>query len=160
MNVMTAPLMELGEFDEIKRKLERQSRVCASLTGCMESQKLHMVYGLGEGFKNRLIVTFSDLRVKEMMEDYRFYDRTVTSYPARDLIFYQADVHQGRWGKSQVNSHVSAMLMFFFKHHDVPYGFSILFHYLSHGKGCYWNTVSLEAHDKIASAMASSSTIT
>ena len=57
MNVMTAPLMELGEFDEIKRKLERQSRVCASLTGCMESQKLHMVYGLGEGFKNRLIVT-------------------------------------------------------------------------------------------------------
>ena len=74
--------------------------------------------------------------------------------------FYQADVHQGRWGKSQVNSHVSAMLTFFFKHHDVPYGFSILFHYLSHGKGCYWNTVSLEAHDKIASAMASSSTIT
>lgn len=59
-----------------------------------------------------------------------------------------------------MNSHVSAMLMFFFKHHDVPYGFSILFHYLSHGKGCYWNTVSLEAHDKIASAMASSSTIT
>ena len=90
---MTAPLMELGEFDEIKRRLERQSRVCASLTGCMESQKLHMIYGLGEGFKNRLIVTFSDLRVKEMIEDYRFYDRNVTSYPARDLIFYQADVH-------------------------------------------------------------------
>ena len=93
MKVLTAPLMELGEFEEIKRKLDREGRFCASLTGCMESQKLHMIYGLGEGFKNRLIVTFSDLRVKEMLEDYRFYDRNVTSYPARDLIFYQADVH-------------------------------------------------------------------
>lgn len=93
MKVLTAPLMELGEFEEIKRKLDREGRFCASLTGCMESQKLHMIYGLGEGFKNRLIVTFSDLRVKEMREDYRFYDRNVTSYPARDLIFYQADVH-------------------------------------------------------------------
>lgn len=74
--------------------------------------------------------------------------------------FYQTDVHQGRWGKPQVNSHVSAMLMFFFEQQDMPYGFSILFHYLSHGRGCYWNTVSLEAHDKIAAAMASSATIT
>ena len=93
MRVLTAPLMELGEFEELKTKLGRTDRICASLTGCMESQKLHMIYGLGEGFKNRLIVTFSDLRVKEMLEDYRFYDRNVTSYPARDLIFYQADVH-------------------------------------------------------------------
>jgi len=85
--------MELGEFDELKRMLDKKDRICGSLTGCMESQKLHMIYGLGEGFQNRLIVTFSDLRVKEILEDYRFYDRNVTSYPARDLIFYQADVH-------------------------------------------------------------------
>ncbi len=93
MRVLTAPLMELGEFEEIKKGLDRQDSYCASLTGCMESQKLHMIYGLGEGFQNRLIITFSDLRVKEMLEDYRFYDRNVMAYPARDLIFYQADVH-------------------------------------------------------------------
>ena len=93
MKVLTAPLLELGEFEEIKRKLAREERACISVTGAMESQKLHMIYGVGEEFKNRLIVTFSDLRVKEMLEDYRFYDRNVTSYPARDLIFYQADIH-------------------------------------------------------------------
>ncbi|MCM1136690.1 MAG: transcription-repair coupling factor, partial [Clostridium sp.] len=92
MRVLTAPLEELGEFEEIKRKLQGDT-VCAALTGCVESQKLHMVCGLGGDFKNRLIVTFSDLRVKELMEDYRFYDRNVTAYPAKDLIFYQADVH-------------------------------------------------------------------
>ncbi len=92
MRVLTAPLEELGEFEEIKRKLQ-ESMAHAALTGCVESQKLHMVYGLGGGFGNRLIVTFSDLRVKELMEDYRFYDKNAVAYPARDLIFYQADVH-------------------------------------------------------------------
>ncbi len=92
MRVLTAPLEELGEFEEIKRKLQ-ESTTHAALTGCVESQKLHMVYGLGGGFGNRLIVTFSDLRVKELMEDYRFYDKNAVAYPARDLIFYQADVH-------------------------------------------------------------------
>lgn len=92
MRVLTAPLEELGEFEEIKKKLQKDT-VCAALTGCVESQKLHMVYGLGGDFTNRLIVTFSDLRVKELMEDYRFYDRNVMAYPAKDLIFYQADVH-------------------------------------------------------------------
>ena len=92
MRVLTAPLEELGEFEEIKRKLQ-ESMAHTALTGCVESQKLHMVYGLGGGFRNRLIVTFSDLRVKELMEDYRFYDKNAVAYPARDLIFYQADVH-------------------------------------------------------------------
>ena len=87
-----APLEELGEIEEIKKQLKK-GRFCASLTGCMESQKLHMIYGLGDGFKNKLIVTFSDQRVKELMEDYRFYDRNVKVYPAKDLIFYQADIH-------------------------------------------------------------------
>lgn len=82
----------MGEFEEIKKKIRRGS-TCVSLSGCVESQKLHMIYGLGEDLKNKLIVTFSDLRVKELMEDYRFYDRNVTSYPAKDLIFYQADIH-------------------------------------------------------------------
>ncbi|GFI16262.1 MAG: transcription-repair coupling factor [Lachnospiraceae bacterium] len=92
MRALTAPLEEWGEFEEIKKKIRRGS-TCVSLSGCVESQKLHMVYGLGEDLKNKLIVTFSDLRVKELMEDYRFYDRNVTSYPAKDLIFYQADIH-------------------------------------------------------------------
>ena len=66
MKALTAPLMELGEFEELKKRLEKE-RACVALTGCVESQKLHMVYGLGEGFYNRLIVTFSDLRVKELL---------------------------------------------------------------------------------------------
>lgn len=101
MKALMAPLHELGEFEEIAALLRKPGKA-AVLTGCVESQKLHMMYGLGDGYKNKLIVTFSDLRVKEIQEDYRFYDRNVTSYPARDLIFYQADIHSNQLTKERV----------------------------------------------------------
>lgn len=63
--------------------------------------------------------------------------------------FYDEDVHKGRWGKSILNGKVSAMLEYFFHKNVFPYGFTVLFHYLSLGKGCYWNHVSDAVHDKI-----------
>ena len=65
----------------------------SDFTGCVDSQKLHMAYGLSDGFRYKIIVTFSDLKAREIFEDYQFYDREVTWYPAKDLIFYQADIH-------------------------------------------------------------------
>ncbi len=101
MKTLQAPLSELGEFEELRSCLKKPGKAVA-VTGCATSQKLHMADGLSEGFKNRLIVTFSDLRVKEIQEDYRFYDRNVTSYPARDLIFYQADIHSNQLTKERM----------------------------------------------------------
>ena len=68
MRTLRAPLSELGEFEELRACLKKPGKV-AAVTGCVESQKLHMVDGLSEGYKNRLIVTFSVLRVKEIQED-------------------------------------------------------------------------------------------
>lgn len=101
MRALRAPLEELGEYEELKKRISKPGS-CAALSGCVESQKLHMVDGLGEGYKNKLIVTFSDLRVKELLEDYRFYDRNVTAYPAKDLIFYQADIHSNQLTKERI----------------------------------------------------------
>ena len=95
MKVLTAPLYELAEFEEAKTLLERKGAGVA-FTGLYDSQKLHMVYGLSDGFDVKIIVTFSDKRAREICEEYRFYDRNVCLYPARDLIFYQADVAGGQ----------------------------------------------------------------
>ena len=101
MRALRAPLAELGEYEDLKALLKKPGK-CVALSGCVESQKLHMADGLSEGYKNKLIVTFSDLRVKEIQEDYRFYDRNVTTYPARDLIFYQADIHSNQLTKERI----------------------------------------------------------
>ena len=97
MRVLTQPLKELAEFDTMLGSLQKAARegkgVCLSLSGCTDSQKLHMMHGLGEGFRNKLLVTYSDKRVREIAEEFSFYERNVMTFPARDLIFYQADIH-------------------------------------------------------------------
>ena len=101
MRALLAPLEELGEYEEIKKMLVSK-QACVALSGCVDSQKLHMVYGIGDGFRNKIIVTFSDLRAKELYEDYKFYDRNVMLYPAKDLIFFQADIHGNQLVKERV----------------------------------------------------------
>lgn len=92
MQALLSPLEELDEFREIRQLLKKEE-VCASLSGCVDSQKLHMVYGLSQGIRGKFIVTYSDLRAKEIYEDYKIYDRNVMYFPAKDLIFFQADIH-------------------------------------------------------------------
>ncbi len=90
MKVLMAPLRELAEFEEAGALLRKGRQV--GFSGLYDSQKLHMVYGLSDGFFQKIIVTFSDKRAREICEEYRFYEPNVQLYPGRDLIFYQADV--------------------------------------------------------------------
>lgn len=61
MKVLTAPLWELAEFEEGKALLDR-GKGHVAFSGLYDSQKLHMVYGLSDGFTQKIIVTFSDKR--------------------------------------------------------------------------------------------------
>lgn len=103
MRTFTAPLHELGEFEDIV-KLLKKPQASVALSGCVDSQKLHMIYGLSDGIKYKIIVTFSDLRAKEIYEDYKLYDKNVTMYPAKDLIFYQADIHGNQLIKERIKA--------------------------------------------------------
>lgn len=94
MRVLRKPFEEMGEYPQICRAIRNYQKV--ALSGCVDSQKMHMVYGVSDGFRNKIIVTFSDIRAREIYEDYKFYDRNTVIYPAKDLIFYQADIHGNR----------------------------------------------------------------
>jgi len=39
------------------------------------------------------MITYDELKAKELYEDCKLYDRNVFLYPAKDVIFYSADVH-------------------------------------------------------------------
>ena len=92
MRALLAPLEELAEYEEMKQALAKE-KAAVSLSGCVDSEKLHIIYGLGDDFRYKIIATYSDIKAKELYEDYKFYDRNVTLYPAKDLIFFQADIH-------------------------------------------------------------------
>ncbi len=92
MKTFTAPLKELKEFNDIRDNIILKN-LPVQVTGCIDSQKCHLISGLGEGYRYKVIVTYNDLKAKEIYEDYRLYDREVYLYPAKDIIFYSADIH-------------------------------------------------------------------
>ena len=103
MQALLAPLKELAEYQETKDALKKGEGVI-SLTGCVDSQKLHMIYGLSDGLKHKVIVTYSDMKAKEICEEYKFYDRNTLLYPAKDLIFFQADIHGNQLTRERIRT--------------------------------------------------------
>ena len=101
MNTILAPLRELGEYEDIQKQLNTQQGK-VSISGCVDSQKLHMVYGLTEKYDVKLIVTYSDMKAKELLDDCKLYCRESYYFPAKDLIFYQADIHSNQLIKERV----------------------------------------------------------
>ena len=103
MRAIYAPLAESEECRKIL-KLAEKDRACLLVDGCASSQKLHLISALasgelsGEGAlprsgpRTRVILTYSDLRAREIAEEYALYDKNAVLFPAKDLIFYQADV--------------------------------------------------------------------
>ncbi|MBE6007220.1 MAG: transcription-repair coupling factor [Sarcina sp.] len=117
MNVFTDPLRELEAYKYIKEKLEpaegsvpggRERGRGIFADSCSDPQKAHLLYtlcreeDLSPGARLRLVLTYSDLRARELAQDCSFYDRNVAVFPTRDLIFYQADLRGNEIDKERL----------------------------------------------------------
>ncbi|MBY0757795.1 transcription-repair coupling factor [Sellimonas caecigallum] len=91
MKAFTEPLLELAEFETIQ-KTKKQKTGLLQIAGCTGSQKTHLAYALAEDGTRSLYVLSNEERAKEVYEEYRFLDPDVYFYPARDFLFYQADI--------------------------------------------------------------------
>ena len=76
MRTFLAPLKECKEFNEAEKCLSI-GNTPVHLTGCIESQKCHLISGLGTNYPFQVIITYNDLKAKEIYEDYRLYNRNV-----------------------------------------------------------------------------------
>ncbi|MBQ9562385.1 MAG: transcription-repair coupling factor, partial [Lachnospiraceae bacterium] len=92
MKTFLTPLLQLEEFQKIREQLHK-GRTPFLVTGCTDSQKAHLVYGLSQGREVGLIVLPDERRAKEFYQDYLLYNKRVLYYPPKDVIFYSADVH-------------------------------------------------------------------
>ncbi len=101
MNAWMAPLSELAEYQALVQKIKGNKGVLLA-SGCMESQKVHMMYGISETADHVFILAENDLKAKELFDDYRCYNPEVLLYPAKDLLFYQADIHSNLLDKQRM----------------------------------------------------------
>lgn len=106
MHALTAPLSELAEIEEICEERGREPGMLL-LSGCVTSQKTHLMYALGKGYGHTLIVLSSEDKAKKIYEEYRFLNENTSYYPAKDLLFYQADIH----GKQLVKQRMETLQM-------------------------------------------------
>ena len=51
-----------------------------------------MMYALCDGCKYKVIACSSETKAKQIYEEYRFLDSNTYLYPAKDFLFYQADI--------------------------------------------------------------------
>lgn len=66
--------------------------------------------------------------------------------------FYsENNANRKRWDMLEENA-VSAMFSYFFEKNEVPYGYTVINHYLSFGKGCFWNDIGQEAVQRVKDA--------
>ena len=91
MNSFYYPLLKLNEYEQVRDCLS-QKKSC-QVTGCSDSQLAHFITGLSDGYRQKVIVTFSALKAKEIYDDIKGFTDDVVMYPSKDFIFFSADVH-------------------------------------------------------------------
>ena len=107
MRTLTEPLQEAQEYKTLVEALAKP-KAKALADGCVPSQKLHLMDALSREnalssfARFRLIVTSSDKKVREIRDEYLFYDRNTVIFPAKDLIFYQADLRGRELEKERI----------------------------------------------------------
>lgn len=90
MRALLEPFEDLKEFKEIQVNIEK-NQMPIQVTGCIDSQKCHLIAGLGQKYLFKVILASNELKAREIYEDYKLYDKQVYLYPAKDAIFYSAD---------------------------------------------------------------------
>lgn len=104
MNAFVESVQNLNIYDEVTTHLSESSR-CVMVSGCVDTDRAHLSCGLTKSLsKKRVIVTYNELRAKSLADDYRFYDKNVVYYPAKDFIFYNADVHSNLIIEQRMNA--------------------------------------------------------
>ena len=91
MKALLAPLAELADYQDIRRERDKESGLI-QIAGCVNSQKTHLMYALGDGCEYRVIAFSSEEKAGKACEECRLFTDRVYLYPARDLLFYYADI--------------------------------------------------------------------
>ena len=83
--VFANPLTELIEFEEMNRELQER-RGPVQVSGCMDSQKVHLIQEIVPETSWKLILTYDDSRAREIYEDFGCFRQDVWLYPDRKSV--------------------------------------------------------------------------
>ena len=101
MKAFRAPMLEMGEVEAILEALPK-NRGVLQVIGTIDAQKAQLIDTLGADSACRLIVAANDAEAKEIWENISFFDREAMYFPAKDFIFFQADLRSNQLEKERI----------------------------------------------------------
>lgn len=106
MTSFTKPLSEHEGFSGIVRDI-KEKRLPVLAGGLTNTSKCNLIEGLAKetGRQRRVIVTYDEIRAREIVQDMSLYDKETFFYPAKDMMFFAADVH----GNAIVNERLEVL---------------------------------------------------
>ncbi len=88
MKALTAPIKELGIYEDLCKALK--SKGITGITGLTDPARTVFSYALPG--RIRLFIAPDEIRARQIEETAYLFGREVYYYPARDMMFYQADL--------------------------------------------------------------------
>ncbi len=93
MNTFFEPLLELQSYQKMLEDIQ-QNKTPVLASGMIDVQQTHMIAGICHHLQRpAMILTYNELRAREIYENFCFFHKDTFFYPAKDLLFYSADVH-------------------------------------------------------------------
>ena len=93
MNTFFDPVNNTAAVEQLNKELGKDGGRTVLISGCIDTQKVHISSAIASGYKYMLIVTSDEAKARKMCDDASFFNREAIYYPAKDAIFYSADVH-------------------------------------------------------------------
>ena len=92
MQSILEPFKDHESFVKVKKWLDTK-KAPVHMWGMSRTPRAALTMALGENLRYKLIVTYSESRAEKLYQDIRFYTPEVYLYPAKDVLFYNADIH-------------------------------------------------------------------
>lgn len=89
LDFLNSPIARTGAFQEADEALKKGTGPI-QVSGAVESLKAYMMVKAGSS-DSRLLVSYDEGTARRLFEDYRQFDRNVSFFPSKDLLFYEAD---------------------------------------------------------------------
>ena len=68
MQAFLAPLNELADYQEIRKERKKEAGF-VQISGCVNSQKTHLMYALSDGFEYKIIAFSSEEKAKQALQE-------------------------------------------------------------------------------------------
>lgn len=85
MKALLAPLAELADYEEIRKNRTKENGMI-QISGCVNTQKIHLLSGIGSGCGYKLVVFSNEEKAKKAYEEYLLFGEDAIVVSIQEMI--------------------------------------------------------------------------